>query len=436
MRIVALLLIAVVLWGCQDRAVNPSVVDDHQTVEYGKSAITLPGMKTLAVAPGAVCKFTLTITGDGMEPMTFAFPLGGDDTTMMIEKIPAGPMRLFTASLYVPEGGMYEGSAATAITAGEVAYVKLVLRKTGSAQIDVIIESGDDIPATPGCFAIEGAIGDVKFGGLVLKLETLTAAGMHAKIFRGEKEVGYLGGALSQDHIKGRLVIEGITESAMFDGYMSTDHSYLKGQVYSMDDTLNPIGTLYGPGTVCPTEPQEPEYGCFSLEGNIDEVVLNDYALKIIEQTATSLSGYFYLKGEMVGKLYGKLDGGMLTGMLVIPGVIEQVWLDGGVSMSNGIISFIKVMLYADEEQQTVIGPMYGTATDCAVIAPPPETTCFVDTLGGETSCKDSETWVKYADEECRAKGGTVSGYYFIEPCGKDEDSTYSVMCFECCGKQ
>jgi hypothetical protein len=321
-RIVFLLALALV-WGCQDRPIGPvEQVLDEGGASYGSSAITIPGMGGLAkAAQGVEFKFVLTITGRDMDPMTFAFPLGERDTMVMIENIPAGPSRLFTGVLYAPEGPTHEGSAVAEIMPGKVAYVKLFLRKTGSARVDVIIEGiNDEQPNTTGCFEIFGEIEEVALDGFIIKVLEKNDSQLWAYVLRGEELVGKFWGTFDGMMFSGTIAMPVINmDAAMFKGGFMEDFSAFKGELYSMVDT----------------------------------------------------------------------------------------------TMRTGI--------------------MHGKIVPCDPVEPPPSSSCVVDTMGDPTSCKDVATWVRYATDECKRSGLSLGAYTFMEPCGDGNEKNFSYICYECC---
>ncbi|MBN1308445.1 MAG: hypothetical protein JXA18_11040 [Chitinispirillaceae bacterium] len=320
-RIVFLLALALV-WGCQDRPFGPVEQVPDDGASYGSSAVTIPGMGGLAkAARGAVYKFVLTITGRDMDPMTFAFPLGERDTMVMIETIPAGPSRLFTGVLHAPEGPTHEGSAVAEILPGKVAYVKLFLRKAGSARVDVIIEGiNDEQPDTGGCFEISGEIENLSLDGFMMKVLEKNDSQLWAYVFRGTELAGKFWGTFSEGMMfSGTIAMPVINmDAAMFKGGFVNDFTAFKGEVYSMVDTTKRIGI------------------------------------------------------------------------------------------------------------------MYGNRTSCDPVEPPPHE-CIVDTMGSPSSCKDAVTWVKYATEECQQNGLSLGNYSFLEPCDTKDEKTFSYICYECC---
>jgi hypothetical protein len=255
MKKYAFLFAMALVWGCQDKAVGPDEKGQIDAVQYGSSVLTLPGIPGLAkTAAGTAYKLQLVITGPGMDPMTFSFPLGGTDTAVVIDKIPAGTSRLFTGTLYSPQGPTHEGSAITEIIAGKTAFVKLFLRKTGSAQIDVIIEGINDSTAG-GCYELDGKIDTLALTGATLEIIGNDGSQLWAYVYQAGGIVGKFWGTFDVNkNFTGEISMPGIASGiAMFKGAFSIDYSAFKGQVYSMNDTLNQIGLMYGFSIPCDT---------------------------------------------------------------------------------------------------------------------------------------------------------------------------------------
>ncbi len=428
------------VWGCQDRAMGPNEAGQTDITEYGSSVINIPGLAGLPglakAAPGTVYTFQLVITGSGMDPMTFSFPLGGKDTAVVINKIPAGSSRLFTGILYSQQGPTHEGSAMAEIRAGQTAFVKLFLRKTGSAQVDVIIEGVNDDTAG-GCYMLGGRIDTIALDGSTLKIIGNDGSQLWAYVYQGGEMVGKFWGTFDYyKNFTGEISMPGIPGIAMFKGAFTPDYNAFKGEVFSMDDTLKSIGIMYGYSGSCDTiEPPAPDTGasgCFKLGGYIDTLRLDGYVIKILEHSGSQLWAYVYQGAEMIGKFWGTFDYSMrFTGEISVPGIPDGIAMFKGAFSSD--YSAFKGEVYSMYDTTKLLGVMDGFTVVCDTIEPPPPSSCQTDTMGGLGSCKDIDTWVRYATDACKQSGLTLGGYTFMGPCGNGSEKTFSSICYECC---
>lgn len=149
---------------------------DDPATEFGQASLILPEItpSALAKAGQKLGAFTLEISGTGMAPMNFSYPLdsmGGKP--VVISRIPAGARRLFTGRLLDPQGLVtHEGSTPAAIAPGKTAEVHLLLRSTNTGNANICVEvEGLPPPANcikppdsvkvPGCWQLSEAFGNV-----------------------------------------------------------------------------------------------------------------------------------------------------------------------------------------------------------------------------------------------------------------------------------
>jgi hypothetical protein len=93
-----------------------------------------------------------------------------------------------------------------------------------------------------------------------------------------------------------------------------------------------------------------------------------------------------------------------------------------------------KAQAFDNADSNNVIGYIGGLAMSCNPPPPPPPQSCFIDTMGGPTSCKDTATWIGYAASTCKQNGLGLGRYWFMAPCSKSTyEIFYSYICFECC---
>jgi len=69
--------------------------------------------------------------------------------------------------------------------------------------------------------------------------------------------------------------------------------------------------------------------------------------------------------------------------------------------------------------------------TCCPQPPPPPQSECTTKVQGDGTFCQNAEAWKNYAYEDCKAAGGTLTGYSPSEDCG---DGNSSSVKYTCCG--
>ena len=375
MKKFTILLALALMWGCQDRAVvAPSDAKDRiDDVQYGSSVITIPGIKglTKTTASATGYKFTLTITGTDMNSMSFGFPVGSKDTAVMIENIPAGPSRLFTGTLYSPQGPTHKGSAYADIQPGNVTYVKMYLRSTGSAQVDIIIEGINDTAG--GCYQIRGQLDTVLLDNFTMKIIQSSDTFLLGYFYQNEVMVGKLYGNFNNTISEGEIVIPGLIEHATFFGGFAPDHFSFKGNIYTESDT----GYLYGQSIPCETitPPDTVTLGCLRLGGYLidalDTLPLDGYIASIIGSTDKEFWTYVYDRGQIVGKFWGTLDASMnLSGEFSLFAYTKTVASVKGMFSGPQLIEF-KAQLYSMNDEMSAIGIMYGTPTSCSdTIAP------------------------------------------------------------------
>ncbi|MCX7727565.1 MAG: hypothetical protein N2053_12040 [Chitinispirillaceae bacterium] len=265
----AVFLIVCLLLSCFHN--DPSELNSLQKkeIQYGSCVVRLPQLTQLALAKKGgkntiSYKFLLTISGEGMETMTFSWTLDSSGETYTIDKIPAGKSRLFKGILSGSNGVSYEGSAYADIYAGQITYVTLVLRKTGSAQVEVIIEDFESEPITI-CYKILGYVDTANLEGLTLKIEDFTSNSVvYGYFYKNNIIKGKFYGRIEKDSLYGEFSIEHLYER--INGYLKAriypylDYSYFKGEVFDVVNTTNVIGIMDGERTVCIDTIQPSEY--------------------------------------------------------------------------------------------------------------------------------------------------------------------------------
>jgi hypothetical protein len=200
-----------------------------------------------------------------MQTMTFGFPLGRSDTAITLNQIPAGASRLFTGTVYGPQGVMYEGSAATTIVPGKTAYVKLLLRSTGAAQVNVVIEGVND-DTLGGCFKLDGRFDTTILEGYTVQISSQQGSQFWAYVSRGDKMVGKFWGTLNAGNLNGEISLPDLPGgAATIRGGYTQNFTEFKGELFSVNDSLQRRGTIYGRSIPCQKDTiVPPASACFT----------------------------------------------------------------------------------------------------------------------------------------------------------------------------
>jgi hypothetical protein len=307
MRKFAILFAMLFVWGCQqDNGPFEFTSPDTDGVHYGSSVVKLPGLALAKVAASSVqYKFSLTITGDGMQPMTFGWPVDGSGQSFTIDKIPAGKARMFKGVLYGSNGATYEGTAYADIYGGQVAYISLVLRKLGSAQVEVIIEDFEQQNII-GCYKIDGRVDTTSLSGLTMSIMDISSdSSLFVYFYQNGKMVGKFYGTLNNMKMSGDFVIPDAgfgTVEGYLDAYISSDFQAFKGEVFSRKNHSYPIGSMYGQKTACDTDTTiVPPSECFyDTLGGPNSTSCKDtstwikYAYEECNKMKAVLNGYYF----------------------------------------------------------------------------------------------------------------------------------------------
>ena len=293
------LLVLALLWGCNDRATSPdqSLLKETENASYGSSVVTLPVLPLAKTAAGSVeYKFGLTIYGDNMETMSFAWPVTNSGESFTIDKIPAGRSRMFEGILYGTNGVSYEGKAYADIIGGEVAYVSLVLRKTGAAQVEVIIEDGSSNNVLAGCYGLKGSINDIEMSPYTLQIPDSKNSEFWGYILRGDEQIGKCWGTVEGSILTAELTIPALKIEAVVSGHVAANGYEFKSETFSPYDKT-PTGFLYGFKTDCRTT--EPDCTSDTLSGPgstscKDTTTWIQYAAEACKGKGKVLTGYTF----------------------------------------------------------------------------------------------------------------------------------------------
>lgn len=283
MRKVLLLLVIALLSGCQERLMSPhDEVKLEKDVEYGATAVRLPGLKGLGKGLiKANCRFELTISGKNMSDMVFSYQLGELDTMVVIEKIPAGPARKFKGILRQKKIITHEGSAEARIRPGKVTFVKLYLRAAGSAEVEVIIDGGTPSVPLEGCMKLEGVIEGQPLDELSIEILEATENEFWTYIKRNGEFVGKFWGTISDHYFEGEFGLDIGTIPYWVVGHFNDDWSAFKSTVFGYNDTSEVVGIMEGYSIDCNDIPGPPQT-CFTDTVNLQAGCISEGALAAI----------------------------------------------------------------------------------------------------------------------------------------------------------
>ncbi|MGD9200225.1 MAG: hypothetical protein PVI26_01570 [Chitinispirillia bacterium] len=428
------LLVLILLWGCND---IPTTSDNLSSeTAYGSSVIKIAGLPRDSLSAGKVIyKFSLTITGSNMEPINISRQIDETGAIVNVKKIPAGRSRIFTGRLNGSNGESYEGEAYADIFGGKVTNVRLILRKTGGAQVEVIIEDMEDLKNFSGCYDIGGKIiNGIDISDLTLRIKKVGGDNFLGYFKRDDKRVGKFWGTVINLKIKAEIYIKLPshkssskidTIKAKYIGGVAKDYSFFKGGIISYDDQS--IGSIIGKKTNCKMTSLK-FMGCYDIGGDIKGVTITDLTLDIfIPKNKERFGGYFKKDGKVVGKISGTFINGKLEAKTDILSSVNNtlppdIRYEGEVFKDYN--SFKGNFISHDGQH---IGSMYGKRINCEGKT----RVCITETLGGigSTSCKDTTTWKKYAENRCRELGRVLRHYKFVSNCSKGD--TDGILRFE-----
>lgn len=300
MKNVLLFLALGLLWGCNDKSMGPASGNpDVENQSYGSSVIKLPNLALAKVAASSVVyKFSLTITGDNMEPMFFDWPVNGSGESFTIDRIPSGRSRQFEGRLYGSNGATYEGKAFADIVGGQVTYVSLVLRKTGSALVEVIIEDGELYDTLAGCFGLKGEIGSTDISDLTLEIPPTSNGQFWGYIKRADLMIGKCWGTITNWKLDGYISIPELDIEGVISGDVTIDFRNIKAEVFSRD-TSERIGSFFGYQVECnsavPADCQQDTLGGPGSTSCKDTTTWKIYAADACKQSGKIITSYSFL---------------------------------------------------------------------------------------------------------------------------------------------
>jgi hypothetical protein len=251
--------------------------------------------------------------------------------------------------------------------------------------VRVTVEGMEQFSILTGCFAVQGSLRDSVLNGMTFKIFNQVESQCSGYILQGTNVVGKFYGAITGNGvIAWTMYIENIMPGLQlfFRGAVSIDAMLFKGSIFAAPDTLKPIGILSGKKTGCDTimPPPAPVSHCSDL----DTIAIQDCSVD--------------LKAYAAG--YCKEQG-----------------------MTGTLVNMIQPCDPIKKTPAFIVVQCCSTATSAPV-------SCFADTMGGPTSCKDTLTWTRYAQAECSAQGLVLKGIRFEDPCAPGR---YSTTVYEAC---
>lgn len=243
------------LFGCQ-KTPDSMGLQGNEDTKFGSATLKLPKVSQLGLAKTSAItpvQFQLTISGPNMDTIYKSWDLRNSDTSIYIEKIPAGQMRIFTGSIISAYQGItHEGSDTVAILPGQTAYVNLYLRRSGSAQIQVTVEGLEEYPDMVGCYMVKGTIENVDISNKTIRFFEQRDSLVYGAITENGITVGKIYGSFSSN-LSFRLTWSEPSRLYRIFGGVSQDGSYLKGIFTSFYDTSKTVGFLSGIKIQCDT---------------------------------------------------------------------------------------------------------------------------------------------------------------------------------------
>jgi len=414
MRKVVLLLLVALLWGCQEGVVGPK---EDTTVEYGKTAVSVPGLAKLGKkTANANYWFDLIISGKNMDDMKVSFRLSEKDTMFVVEKIPAGESRLFTGIIRTGKDITHEGSAQADIYAGKTANVQLYLQARGSAEVEIIIDNGDFPSPLTGCKSADGVLRGDTLESLTVEFLESSGDQFWTYLKRNGEFAGKFWGTLDGNKFFGEFHLESNGPGYRVVGSFSDDWSEYYADAYDMNDTAGEnLGYIFGRTIDCGVEPPPvPDLsGCFDVKGEINVISLNDLQMRGAGIYNGVLQSYLYQGENIVAKFWGTLIGSYLDGGIYLLNDGYEAMVKG--SFTSDWTAF-KAALYDRNDTTVQVGSMGLYQTECTPAPQPPSSECFGvdgvildDTLFGEVKMHMTR-FDDYSFESELYRNGTLVG--------------------------
>jgi hypothetical protein len=374
------LLFLAFMLACSNKAPSNGITSiNDQDSRYGTCVVALPKI-ALAKMTTEKFIFDLTISGPNMEPMQRSWILSGADTQAIINKIPPGELRVFTGTLTGSiQGVTHVGADTVAIIAGKTAYVNLVLRKTGNAIVNVIIEDMN-APGMTGCYAFEGRIDTTTFTKTKLKiLSDSSSPEMLGYLWQNGMMIGKVYGPQPSGSDPVVWTIN-VPTSGLF--FMRTygDKTGFKGIVYKSYDSASSVGYASGFETSCVEDTVMPPpatlSGCFTFQGNIDTTKFSNAVFQIFSSYPGSLEGVVTQNGRALAKVSGPQPSAGGAPVIWRVGLANSGDMFLLKVVTDGSGTSFKGLAYNSSDSNKVVGSMYGFKTSCDsdTVVPPPAT--------------------------------------------------------------
>ena len=145
MRIALLLTLVIVVAGCQMNHGSDPVSSSEKDADdlFGSATIMLPTLSQLGLAKttsGPPVIFELSISGTSMATINKQWNIAMEETTVVVENIPAGPDRIFFGTILQEDALIAEGADTVAILPGKTAEVNLYMITDGGATVNIIFD--------------------------------------------------------------------------------------------------------------------------------------------------------------------------------------------------------------------------------------------------------------------------------------------------------
>jgi hypothetical protein len=398
---------------CNNNRTNPTVSSlTTDSGSYGTVAMALPKIKNLD-SSDAIFSLRLNVAGKGMSAIDMTWKLSDVDTMVMIGKIPIGDQRIFTGYLISSrEGLVCEGADTVEINAGQIAQVYLVLHRTATAMVHIIIDGlipPVDTSVIPvqtqvsGCYQIHEAIKTIPLDSFELKI-TVNGSFATGVIMQGGFPLGKLSGPISKNEF-----------------FFNVELSYSPEMNYRI--SLVWKGVFASPFTV-PSSPM-PLWNS-SIRYQLPEFKAKVY--KSEDSGESNALGIVYGIPEDCGTVDSIIPP-VPEGKCITDTIVFSYWTDPGIE-ARKVCSADAMRFQIIQKPDSSGKPGITTVTCCTSGNFQSPGSTGWHTMGGVSSCKPIWLWQKYAAEECK-QGGTKLGNSFpLIPCGSD--STFEVICFEC----
>ncbi len=286
------------------------------------------------------------------------------------------------------------------------------------------------VPMT-GCYTFQGNLDTTTLQNMKLKIITNQTAYVAGVVLQNAKEIGKFDGPMPSPRtlVTWKLFLASSgSESFLLKVATDGSGSSYKSIAYKPSDTTRSVGNVFGFRTAC-EDSSVSMTGCYTFEGELDTAPLWKMKLKILSGQEPIISGEVLQNDTMVGRFSGPvpISGAYVTwrmSFINYTSLLLKITTDAPGNDYRGIA-------YQASDTTRPIGKVEGYRISCDTVIPP--STCVIDTMGDPTSCKDIETWTKYAANDCANRGMKMTRLTPLAACTTDVGRAFSWICFECC---